>query len=321
MKIVVVGAGVIGLTTALILKRKLNCDVVVVSKEIPGDADPIYTSTKAGAQWSSSPGNKRAEFSYRIFDELSKVPEAWVTKIPLYKGEIDPKRPATEPDLKSFVDNYEWIGEDQQKFPGVSHIYKFDTFTISPPQYLAYLANELLKLGVAIQRGVVRNFEDVAADYVINCTGIQYNNIDGCHDAALRPIRGHTLLIENTLPYQVMFKENNPVEEGEFLMLFPRKEGCAVLGGIYDAHSPAFDTSVHADYVERLQAKATKHLPELQGEIRVLKHNIGFRPHRDGGVRIEFDPENPKLIHNYGCSNLGFTESWACAQEVFDLIK
>ncbi|KAG7695672.1 hypothetical protein KL930_003669 [Ogataea haglerorum] len=165
MKVVVVGAGVIGLTTALTLKRKLDCDVVVVAKEIPGDADPLYTSTKAGAQWACYAGNKRAEFSYRIFDELSRVPEAWVTRVPVYVGQIDPKGPATEPDLRSFVDNYEWIGEDQRKFPGVGHIYRFDTFTISPAQYLAYLANELLKLGVAIQRRVVRSFEDVAADY------------------------------------------------------------------------------------------------------------------------------------------------------------
>ncbi|KAH3688155.1 hypothetical protein WICPIJ_000861, partial [Wickerhamomyces pijperi] len=137
----------------------------------------------------------------------------------------------------------------------------FNTFTISPPQYLMYLASLLLKEGVEIHRGVVRDLDAVKfkgedPDYIVNSTGIQYNDLEGRNDPELRPIRGHTLLIENSLPYQVTFNEEDPAEEGEFLMVFPRKEGGSVLGGIYDSTSLRFDASIHQDFVERLQRKA-----------------------------------------------------------------
>lgn len=49
-KINVIGAGVIGLTTALILQKK-GYRVTIIAEHFPGDKSTHYTSPKAGARW------------------------------------------------------------------------------------------------------------------------------------------------------------------------------------------------------------------------------------------------------------------------------
>jgi ribulose 1,5-bisphosphate synthetase/thiazole synthase len=49
--IVVLGAGVTGLTTALLLARSGKYDITVVSKHMPGDYDIEYASPWAGANY------------------------------------------------------------------------------------------------------------------------------------------------------------------------------------------------------------------------------------------------------------------------------
>jgi D-amino-acid oxidase len=44
-------AGVIGLTTALVLADEGSCDVTVVAKHMPGDVDIEYCSPVAGANY------------------------------------------------------------------------------------------------------------------------------------------------------------------------------------------------------------------------------------------------------------------------------
>lgn len=49
-KVTVIGAGVIGLTTALLLQQR-GYEVTVVAHHFPGDKDILYTSPVAGARW------------------------------------------------------------------------------------------------------------------------------------------------------------------------------------------------------------------------------------------------------------------------------
>lgn len=52
---VILGAGVVGLTTALELKdRYPESEVVIVAKFVPGDRSIEYTSPWAGANWMSA---------------------------------------------------------------------------------------------------------------------------------------------------------------------------------------------------------------------------------------------------------------------------
>jgi len=53
---------------------------------------------------------------------------------------------------------------------------------------------------------------------------------------------------------------------------------------------------------------------------RVIRTTIGLRPHRDSGFVLRADKLDAKtLIHNYGHGGSGFTLSWGCAEEVFEL--
>jgi D-amino-acid oxidase len=56
---------------------------------------------------------------------------------------------------------------------------------------------------------------------------------------------------------------------------------------------------------------------------RVLAERVGLRPFRKSGVRLERDQlrDGRTVIHNYGHGGAGFTLSWGCAREVFDIAK
>jgi D-amino-acid oxidase len=87
---IVLGAGVIGLSTAITLKQRLsNAYIIIVAKNLPGDAAIDYTSPWAGANWlSTATDNGRQEswdaVTYKKFSEIvDNVPEAGVIRCEL----------------------------------------------------------------------------------------------------------------------------------------------------------------------------------------------------------------------------------------------
>ena len=87
---VVLGAGVVGLTTALELRSRYPTAVItIVAKHLPGTSSIEYTSPHAGANWLSvAIDNGRQEewdaITYRRFGELADhVPEAGVRRMDL----------------------------------------------------------------------------------------------------------------------------------------------------------------------------------------------------------------------------------------------
>lgn len=344
-QVLIIGAGVVGLTTAIELHDRLGdlVEVSLISKDLPGDSAVFYTSPKAGAHWVSTNKKEHKDWhltTYRKLKTLAGIPEAFVKPYPLYLGDIVPagqQKPAfEEPWYKDLVEDYEFLGSDP-RFPDVQNLICFKSYTISTTLYLVYLLSEVRKRGISICRHTLAALSESLdytlgngskPDLVVNCTGLQYNFLDDCHDEKLIPVRGHVLLIENNLPYQVTFEQPYlpaDAKPGEFLMLFPRPEGGAVLGGIYDRNFLKYDTSIDKAYVSRLIAKAKKYMPELvaatDGEIKVVNNVIGFRPEREGGARIGVDADNKKIVHNYGNGNSGYIESWGCAANTVRIIE
>ncbi|KAI4177592.1 MAG: hypothetical protein LQ348_005794 [Seirophora lacunosa] len=83
-RIIVVGAGVAGLTTALLLARESKYQITVAAKHMPGDYDIEYASPWAGANfWPiSEAGTEAAEWDKNTWPELEDLaknhPEAGV---------------------------------------------------------------------------------------------------------------------------------------------------------------------------------------------------------------------------------------------------
>ena len=78
--------------------------------------------------------------------------------------------------------------------------------------------------------------------------------------------------------------------------------------------------------------RCTKLYPELhQGKglsnLQILRHTVGLRPSREGGVRLETEVKkdstgrNIIVCHNYGHHSSGYSKSWGSAMEVLDLIE
>lgn len=81
--IVILGAGIIGLQTALALQNE-GYIVTIVARDIPGDEDPrLYTSAWAGAHWRSHAGSDDEE--QQSWDRQTY--EQWMLDIKDGKGE------------------------------------------------------------------------------------------------------------------------------------------------------------------------------------------------------------------------------------------
>jgi D-amino-acid oxidase len=90
--ITILGAGVIGLTSALVLAHTYpSAKITVVAKHFPGDRSIDYTSPWAGANWSSmahdnGPLEKYDEATFKRFGQLIDGENVWGCKA-IKKGE------------------------------------------------------------------------------------------------------------------------------------------------------------------------------------------------------------------------------------------
>lgn len=90
--ITILGAGVIGLTSALVLAHTYpSAKITVVAKHFPGDRSIEYTSPWAGANWSSmahdnGPLEKYDEVTFKRFGHLIDGENVWGCKA-VKKGE------------------------------------------------------------------------------------------------------------------------------------------------------------------------------------------------------------------------------------------
>lgn len=72
--------------------------------------------------------------------------------------------------------------------------------------------------------------------------------------------------------------------------VIPRPDGTAILGGCYDIKS--WDLSVNPDLFERILKHCFRIDPNISHDgtlegIEVIRHNVGLRPAREGGPRVE----------------------------------
>lgn len=345
-KVVVVGAGVIGLTCAMQLARlSPRLEVTVVADFLPGDLHPLYTSPYAGANWMSfaASDDTRVQeidrFAYLEFGRLAADPRAgiWRRKNKMCFTQLAIDREGG--DVLRLVPWYFELANGRmlqgaELLKGTVAGFEFDGYVISVPIYLSYLVQQCLEAGVVVKRvHALGSMDEVLglhasghkADHVVNCAGRRGSALGGADPARNYVVRGQVVLVRNTISkVSIVDGFENPNEE---LYVFPRKEGGAIIGGSFyeDNDDPAEDTAL----TQRILDRARTHLPELvdpqahgnKPELDVVQVSVGFRPFRETGPRLERDEARPWLIHAYGAGAGGYQGSYGFALAVVGLVN
>ncbi|MGQ4385798.1 FAD-dependent oxidoreductase [Streptomyces sp. SAS_270] len=308
--VIVVGGGVIGLTTAVVL-AEAGRRVRVWARDPVGRT----TSAVAGGLWWPYRIEPEALVgawslrSFAVYEELAARPdETGVRMVEGVQGEtrLDDLGPwaAHVPGLRAATaDEYAGTGL-WARLP-----------LIDMPVYLRWLQERLVAAGGTVEERVVHDLGEAGAEapVVVNCTGLGARDL--VPDRAVRPVRGQLVVVENPGIRTWLTSVDHTAAKSTYFMPQP---GGLILGGTADEDDWSLtpDPRVAEEIVRRCAAVR----PEIAG-ARVLDHRVGLRPVRTA-VRLEREvlPGGRVLVHNYGHGGAGVTVAWGCAREAAELV-
>ena len=234
----VLGCGVSGLSTAILLQRRFQNGpgtVTIYAKDLP----PNTTSNIAGAWWSptsvfESPEvttaftnqfRTAAQLSNRAFQLLvgNEYGVRWIETLELLRNE-----PSAQSELPGGNDLYPQIEihKDPDLFFGFPFARQYYSMLIEPSIYLSALLRDFYVAGGKVVVKQFRSREEIGRlpeQVIFNCTGLGAREL--FNDQELTPVRGQ---LEILLP--------QPEVDYCYLSagyMFPRRDG-VVLGGTWD---------------------------------------------------------------------------------------
>ena len=309
----VIGAGVSGLTTALsLIERGVRTRVVAA------DWGESTTSAVAGAVWlpyqcdPPAQVNAWALETHRWLSRLAtESPEAGVDILTMYESaptEATPWwRDAVPPEV-----SVERVPMTPIR-PGVQ-AWRFPVPRVDPRDALPWLQDQLVRAGAVFEQRRVDSLARLLAEHeeelLINCAGLGARSLAG--DRSMEARLGQLVLVE---PGAWDTATAASDETRGVAYVIPRRRGVMVLGGcseVVDPDAPHGPEDRRARLIlDRADNWGTPH-------GRVLGGRVGLRPWRPS-VRLEQDPHEPRLFHNYGHGGAGWTLCRGCAEEIASL--
>ncbi|RSH85735.1 hypothetical protein EHS25_003876 [Saitozyma podzolica] len=382
---VVLGAGVIGLSIALELHSR-GLKVAVVARDLPDDSDSVgFASPWAGCNWfpfdesPTSPASIREKRTFSRLAALSKAHPELCERIPFFQV-WDGERGDLEAWYKDTVGEYRLLDASRDRIPGSKRYGRtFTSYILHAPRYTAHLGSLLRQARVPLIRRRLSSLDEAYnlpeignVRLVINATGLGARSLIGVMDPDVYPARGQTVLVRapevrrcimHTEGFMAVPKpgEAGPPEPA-YIIPRPGPSGHVVLGGTYlkDNHSVLPDLST----AQRILRDCYNLEPLLAGkdgrgweDIEVVAHNVGLRPAREGGARIELElrelgngvgkgvgvgaaagagvgaesttksrsktnkQRQVAVVHAYGFGSAGFQQSLGAAEQVAQIVE
>jgi D-amino-acid oxidase len=295
MRAIVVGAGVVGLTTAVRLREE-GIDADVVARETPEET----TSAVAAALWypyRALPADRVTAWSAATFEALARLAGVPGTGVRMRAGTELMAADAPDPWWRDAV-------PELQRTPvGL----RFVAPAIDMSIHLPWLADRLRALGGTIERRHVASLDELDGEAVVNCAGLGARELAG--DPSLTAVRGQVVRVSAPGVDEWLLDQSDP----ERLVYVVPRERDVVLGGT--AHEGAEDRTPDPATTAAIRARCAALVPALRG-APVIGVAVGLRPVRPA-VRLEADG---RVVHCYGHGGAGVTLAWGCAGEVAALL-
>lgn len=326
----VVGAGVIGVTSAIAVKNAFpGYEVEILAEEF----SPDTTGDGSAGLWGpyllgdTPPENilRWSEETHRWLEEFWKegfAPEAGICLLPIYRMTSEPTD--SPPVWINVVYGAHKLNEEElgklnrEHCSSYKQCWLFLTFTSEPVRLLPWLTEKFIGAGGKLRRRKVRVFQELiddGYDLIINCTGLGARQL--ANDDTVTPIRGQVMRV--TAPWTM---HGILVDDDDGNYIIPNIDS-VVLGGThqegdFDCNPRKQDSKFIRDGCQRMQ-------PGLKG-MNVIHEWVGLRP---GRPRVRLEPEVHRsshggeftVIHNYGHGGAGVTLSWGCALDVVELTR
>ena len=312
--VLVLGCGVSGLSTGILLQRQ-GWRVTLWARETP----PNTTSNIAAAVWypyRAFPIDrvlKWGAIAYTAFRDLLNTPESGVIQ-----ANVLDLLPALQPDdpwWAGSVDGFRHARPDELP-AGYGDGFVFDAPVIDTSIYMSYLRSQFEAAGgVIVENRTVNDLAEAfdVCNLVVNCTGLGAREL--VHDPTIKPSRGQVVRVRQTGFRRVLLDEHGP---NKLAYIVPRINDI-ILGGtaIDDEESTAIDDGETPAIVRRCAGLAPEFASLTPDDILEVK--VGLRPVRPE-VRLEVEAPAPGrwLVSNYGHGGAGVTLSWGCAAEVVE---
>lgn len=303
MEITVVGAGIIGLTTALTLEEQGHAVRIVA-----GATGSQTTSAVAGAVWfpyRAGPPAKVALWAALTrawLQRLAGDPEAGIDLLTGYEITQEPGYDHPPPWWAANID----VSRAPAPVTADLVAWKFSAPRVEPARFLPWLAS---RVRASIEHRAVLDLAAESGDLVINCSGLGARELAA--DDLLYPLLGQIVITDpGAVDLSITVTDHrNP--DAIFYMI-PRRDEL-VLGGCSLPWPPGAAPRIDPDITLRILDQA-RSLGLAVGAVRTER--VGLRPYR---LEVRLEREG-RIIHNYGHGGAGFTLSRGCAEEVARLV-
>jgi D-amino-acid oxidase len=90
-----------------------------------------------------------------------------------------------------------------------------------------------------------------------------------------------------------------------------------ILGGTFEVHNT--NTQPHPDTAKQILERCRAIAPHLVRDLHIIRHGVGLRPARQGGIRLETEyksmgAKSIPIIHNYGHAGYGMVFDDDCCE-------
>lgn len=227
---------------------------------------------------------------------------------------------------------------------GVSFGCGYETWCLNAPEYLTFLYDQVVKISkrrnveLRFKRIRLTGLQDVAdlygdLDVVINASGLglQWN---GGFDPKCYMVRGQTLLLDVGNAHNKIKYSNCTITHQDkdgnwtFVIKRPGKFGGKahyILGGTKQPND--FRVMPREEDTKQLITRGSKLFPDLLKHYEIKNVNVGFRPLRHDGSRVELEYQKLQgknsfpIIHAYGLGGMGFETSVGVSHHVLQLYR
>ncbi len=307
--VAVVGAGVIGLTTAVSLAES-GRSVTVLS------ADPVDHTTSITASAMTGPNLYPAELPMFRWEQVGRERFAEIAADPgsgvvLRSGLLTA---AQEPPQPMTLDGEPIVSLPAEELPdGYAWGFRHETPIIHMGRYLSYLQARLAQAGGTVRQVRLDTLTDAGryGEQVMNCAGLGAREL--CGDEAVTPVRGQHLILANP-GIEEFFMEApfGPTWVG----IWPHGD-TVVLGCTADEGDG--DLEPRPEQADKIRADAAAIYPAL-ADAPLVAHQVGLRPAR-AEVRLEAETvDGLRVVHNYGHGGSGVSWSWGTVAEAIELL-